>query len=139
MGRPWWYDSYWEKGEKPRRTRGPRGWVLVWVFIALLSLFLTANGTGFRPVLVPWIISFVSWFCRLLSLLVFSRTVLSWFSFSPYNRPVMLLRDATNPVLAPLRNVIPPIGAIDITPLVAIVVLNLIPVMVNGFVSLVVP
>jgi len=51
----------------------------------------------------------------------------------------MLLRDATDPVLAPLRRVIPPIGVIDITPLVAIVVLNLIPVMLDGFVSIVMP
>lgn len=38
----------------------------------------------------------------------------------------MLLHDITEPILAPLRRVIPPIGMIDISPVVAIILLNII-------------
>ena len=37
MGRPWWYDSYWDKQKKPkRRIRFPGG--PVWIWIILLAV-----------------------------------------------------------------------------------------------------
>ena len=38
----------------------------------------------------------------------------------------MALHEVTEPILAPLRNVIPRIGMIDISPLVAIILLQII-------------
>jgi YggT family protein len=39
---------------------------------------------------------------------------------------VTFLYEVTEPILAPLRNVIPRIGMIDITPLVAIILIQII-------------
>ncbi len=36
MGRPWWYDSYWQKGKKRRRGPGRN----LWYFLVLLALVL---------------------------------------------------------------------------------------------------
>ena len=59
-----------------------------------------------------------------LALLV--RAVLSW--VAPYSRhPVVVLLDSiTEPVLRPLRALIPPAGGIDFSPIVAIVLLGLL-------------
>jgi len=52
---------------------------------------------------------------------LFARAVLSWFPVRPGTglaQVSMLLRDLTEPVLAPLRRVIPPAGMFDLSFLV---------------------
>ena len=63
---------------------------------------------------------------QVLTALIFFRAILSWFPIDPRNPLVTLLYEVTEPILAPLRNVIPRIGMIDITPLVAIILVQII-------------
>lgn len=61
-------------------------------------------------------------------LILFARALLSWFPYSPSSplNPVRRLVFAvTEPVLAPFRRIIPPIGMIDLSFLVAIIVVQL--------------
>ena len=131
MGRPWWNDSYWEKGRKPQNSpRLPRRQVLVWICVAVLSLLLAMSSTGFQPFISVWFVGFVQYFCRILSYAVFARIVLSWFGISKYNIFIILLNDVTEPILAPLRRVVPMLGVFDITPVVAIGILYVIPIII---------
>jgi YggT family protein len=61
---------------------------------------------------------------QLLSLAIFLRAILSWFSLDPRNPLIQVLDQITEPILSPLRRVVPRIGMIDITPLVAIILLQ---------------
>jgi YggT family protein len=68
----------------------------------------------------------VSWVFSAYEFLILIRVLLSWISNDPYN-PILghplvrLLRQITDPVLAPLRRLIPPIGGtVDISPVVAL-------------------
>lgn len=63
---------------------------------------------------------------QLLALAIFFRAILSWVSPDPYNPIVRVLDQITEPILQPLRQIVPRIGMIDITPLVAIVLLSVI-------------
>lgn len=65
--------------------------------------------------------------CALLTvywLVVLARVLLSWFPIRP-GTPIasayVVLRDLTEPVLAPLRRVIPPVGMLDMSSLVLII------------------
>ena len=60
----------------------------------------------------------------MLSIAIFLRAILSWFALDPRNPLVQVLDQVTEPILAPLRRVIPRVGMIDITPLVAIILLQ---------------
>ncbi len=54
---------------------------------------------------------------------IFARAIMSWFPIDR-NGPVVRAIDAvTEPILQPLRRVIPLVGMVDITPMVAILVL----------------
>jgi YggT family protein len=55
---------------------------------------------------------------------IFLRAILSWFRLDPRNPLVEMLDMITDPILSPLRRIVPRIGMIDITPLVAIVLLQ---------------
>ena len=55
------------------------------------------------------------------------RVILSWFMPRRQNLIMLLLDDITGPLLAPLRRVIPRLGIFDLSPLIAIGILYLIP------------
>jgi YggT family protein len=57
---------------------------------------------------------------------IFIRVLLSWFPIDPRNPLVTVLYEVTEPILEPLRRVIPRLGTIDITPLVAIILVQVI-------------
>jgi YggT family protein len=63
---------------------------------------------------------------RVLDLALLLRVVFSWINANPYNSVVRLIHDITEPILAPLRRYIPPIGGFDFTPMVALVILDLV-------------
>ena len=131
MGRPWWHDSYWEKDRKPQRSpRLPRRKVLVWIGLVVLSLLLAMSRTGFQPLIIVWLVGFVQYFCRILSYTIFARVILSWFGISRYNIFIVILDDVTEPILAPLRRIVPMLGVFDITPLIAIGILYAIPIII---------
>ena len=69
-------------------------------------------------------------FIEVLSFLIFVRVILSWFIMSTRNRAVttiyQVLHQITEPILGPLHKIIPNVGMIDITPVVAIILLYII-------------
>jgi YggT family protein len=66
----------------------------------------------------------VDWVFRALDLALLLRVVLSWINANPYNSIVRLVYQITEPFLAPLRRFIPPIGGLDFTPMVALLILD---------------
>lgn len=69
---------------------------------------------------------FVDILFNVLSVAIFARVLLSWFPVNSTNVLVRILFDITEPILAPLRRVIPAIGMIDISPVVALLALQVI-------------
>jgi YggT family protein len=62
----------------------------------------------------------------LYSLVVLAAVIVSWIQLPPYHPVVKLLNNLTEPALAPIRKIIPPIGGLDITPMLLLVLLQLI-------------
>ena len=60
----------------------------------------------------------------LLILAIIARALLSWFQMDPRSPLIQALYSITEPILEPFRRVIPRIGMIDISPFVAIIVLQ---------------
>ena len=52
------------------------------------------------------------------------RVLISWVSPDPSNPIVQFLVAVTDPVLVPLRRIIPPLGMFDLSPLVAILAIQ---------------
>ena len=65
-------------------------------------------------------------------LLIIIRIVFSWGMVSYTNRVMKFLVDVTEPLLGPLRRMIPPLGWLDISPLVAILIIWLFQAAVAG-------
>ncbi len=67
----------------------------------------------------------------LLSMLILLRVILSWFRHDAGGL-VRLLYQATEPILAPIRRVIPALGMIDISPLVAMLIIEVARTLINS-------
>jgi YggT family protein len=70
-------------------------------------------------------IRFVNLLVYALTAAIFLRAIFSWF-VPPGSENVIMrfLRDITEPVLAPLRRVLPSMGMLDLSPFVAMILLQ---------------
>ena len=56
---------------------------------------------------------------NLYEIVLFLRIILSWFRISPYNNQfARVLYDLTEPVLEPIRAILPPVAMLDLSPMV---------------------
>lgn len=61
----------------------------------------------------------VSWLFEFVRIAILVRVISSWLPISPYSRWVRWSYTVSEPILRPLRQVIPSLGMIDITPIIA--------------------
>ena len=99
--------------------------------IALISLLEFLGGVFYQiaviatqPSQAPMLLA--SWAFALLKLALMVRVLSSWFPVSPHSRWIRWSYVTTDWFIAPLRRVIPTLGMIDITPLVAWFLIGLI-------------
>lgn len=64
--------------------------------------------------------------CQVLTFAIVIRAIMSWFQPRADNPLVVVLDRITEPILAPIRRLLPRTGMIDITPLIAIILLQLV-------------
>ncbi|MEO8140518.1 MAG: YggT family protein [Gemmatimonadota bacterium] len=91
-----------------------------WLIGTIVSLVYSASS-GPRGLLAFALNAFFS----LLMLALFVRVLSSWFGVSPYSKPMRVVHVLTDWLLDPLRKIIPPFGMIDLTPMVAYLMLSL--------------
>jgi YggT family protein len=74
-----------------------------------------------------FIFQFLSILLTILSWAILIRVLLSWIPNLDRGNPlVRLLAQITDPVLEPARRIIPPIGGMDISPIVVLLLLRLL-------------
>ncbi len=72
----------------------------------------------------------------LYGLILFIRILSSWVNPDPHSQIMQFLRAATDPILLPLRRIIPPLGGmIDISPMVALLLIHLLKRMLISMVT----
>ena len=80
-----------------------------------------------------FLVTFLDLLFTILGFAIIIRALLSWVQIDPYNPIVQILYQITEPILAPLRRYIPPIGGMmDITPIVALIILQILQAIVDN-------
>jgi len=72
------------------------------------------------------LVSIVHQAINLLILAILVSSILSWFRPDPRNPFVRLLQAIVDPLLHPLRTLLPAIGGLDFSPMLAVVILMLL-------------
>jgi YggT family protein len=61
-----------------------------------------------------------------LTIAVFARAIVSWFNMDPRSPLLQILDAVTEPILDPIRRIMPRLGMIDLSPLIAILLLQFV-------------
>lgn len=109
-------------------------WALVVVVVGGLALITILNFAGRLFADVSFGVSspgrfgvmLLSWTFSVLRIALIVRVVSTWFQVSPYSRWIRWSYVLTEWMLAPLRRIVPMFGPIDVTPIVAFLLLSLI-------------
>jgi YggT family protein len=73
------------------------------------------------------LVAAVQFLFRLLYALVLIRVVLSWIPGVSQSHPVVsLVYRVTSPILDPIRRIMPPAGGLDLSPVIALLLLGLL-------------
>ncbi|NTV63193.1 MAG: YggT family protein [Oscillochloris sp.] len=73
-----------------------------------------------------FLVTFIDLLFNVLLFAILGRVLISWIDPMGNMRATQILREITEPILAPLRSVLPPIGMMDLSPLVAMLLLQLL-------------
>jgi|SRR5687767_14158256 len=105
----------------------------LWQLIATLAMTLSGVITSAQAGELFQVLGFILYgLLGIYSLLIFMRIIFSWGMVSYQNRVMRFLVDATEPLLGPLRRMIPPLGRMDISPIVAFLILWLFQAAIAG-------
>ncbi len=107
--------------------------VLVFVIELIKIIVLSALTTGIPSILALMGLTLVEAIKTLLSILFYAillQAILSW--FKPSDTPAtQVLRQLSSTVLQPLQRIIPPVGGFDITPIPALLILQLLIILIS--------
>jgi YggT family protein len=105
------------------------------VTLAMLKLTIIAGIVRSVP---PLLLLFLASLGDLVSLAftifkfaIIIQVILSWVAPTTYNPATTLLYDLTTPILRPARNLLPPIGGLDLSPLVALIGLQVVSMLIE--------
>lgn len=75
---------------------------------------------------MEFLASFVNILAWILYIALIARVVISWLNLSSENQAVAILYQITEPILAPIRRVLPSFGSLDFSPVVALIAIGIV-------------
>lgn len=104
--------------------------VVLILVLQVLNLWLSltvagAAGAGFGGILVLALAELLAKAIYILMFAIFVQVIASWVAPGAYNPALSLVDSITDPLLKPLRGLLPPLGGLDLTPMVALIALQL--------------
>ncbi len=103
--------------------------------IAFLLILVTLNGgmPSINPLtLLVWAaLNVLDLVVKIYFWSVIAVVVISWIAPGSHHPAIQLVAQITEPVMRPVRNVIPSMGGLDLSPIVVFLILNVISVVIN--------
>ncbi|MCG8670428.1 MAG: YggT family protein [Pseudomonadales bacterium] len=96
-----------------------------------LCIWLMLKGYGLALIpsldfLILFMRSMANTIINFFTFCIFIMVILSWVSQGSYNPMADIMRQVTEPIMAPARKIIPPMGGLDLSPMVVILLLMVI-------------
>lgn len=105
--------------------------ILVQLVLMVLTLLLLGYGVDNPVQLLIWsIIGVTALFLKVFFFALIISVILSWVAQGSHNPTAMLINQLCEPLLAPIRRILPSMGGLDLSPIVAFLLLNLIDMLV---------
>lgn len=99
----------------------------------LLILFIVGASASFSTIAISTVAKLVLLSLNLFMFAVFIRIILSWISPGQYNPATAIITTLTEPMLRPVRRLLPAMGGFDISPIFVIIGLGALSRLLMGF------
>jgi len=103
--------------------------------LMILALFIVQTGSTNFNFLVVILVSVLSVFVTIFNIYfvaMVATIILSWVAPGSYHPAAVLIHQIVEPVMAPFRRLLPPMGGIDFSPIVAFLALNIVKILFTG-------
>ncbi len=105
--------------------------LLILQLISLVVIVLLRGGNiAFITLLAAAVIKIILLMINVFIFAIFVQVILSWINPGTYNPVNALLNSLTSPVLRPIQRVIPPVSGMDLSPLFALIGLQVLKMLV---------
>ena len=105
--------------------------ILLQLVLMALTLMLLGYGLENPLQLLVWsIIGVTALFLKVFFFALIISVILSWVAQGSHNPTAMLINQICEPLLSPIRRILPSMGGLDLSPIVAFLLLNLIDMLV---------
>ncbi len=105
--------------------------LIVQFVLMALTLMLMGVGIGDPLLILVWsIIGVTALLLKVFFFALIISVILSWVAQGTHNPAALLVNQICEPLLMPIRRVLPNLGGLDLSPIVAFLILNLIDMLV---------
>ena len=108
-------------------------YVTIVVLLLIKDIYSLAN---FQSIAIETVVNLLILTLNLFVFAIIIRVILSWLSPGGYNPAIAIIHTLTDRILLPVRSIIPPLGGLDLSPLVAIILLTALRIVMYGFKTL---
>lgn len=99
----------------------------------LIILLIVGRSAAFAAIATTALVKLLMLSVNLFMFAIFVRIILSWISPGQHNPAIAIISTLTEPILRPVRRIIPPMGGFDISPIFVIIALGALTRLVMGF------
>ncbi len=101
--------------------------------ITFILLLLAHQYFSFNPItLLAWsAVKVLALIVQIYYWAIIGSIILSWVAPGSGHPAVMLIYQITEPIMAPFRKLLPPMGGLDLSPILVFIVLNVVQIMIN--------
>ncbi len=105
--------------------------------IVFILLLLAAGVTAINPLqIIAWsVITLLALITEIYFWAIIAVIILSWVAQGSYHPAILLLHQITEPVMAPFRRILPPMGGLDLSPIFVFLVLNVVNITLDHMAS----
>ena len=106
--------------------------------VLLIIILLKVNG-AYQPslsILVIWgLIGVAAIFVKIYFFALLAMIVLSWLAPSSYHPAIQLISQIVEPIMAPVRRALPPVGGLDFSPILIFILINIVEILLRHLAS----
>lgn len=108
--------------------------ILIKLVMVLCIFMIQTGGLNFSLplVLMVSVLSCVVTVLNIYYLAMIAMIIVSWVAQGSYNPAIVLVNQIAEPVMAPFRRLLPPMGGIDFSPIIAFLALNVVKIVLSG-------
>lgn len=101
----------------------------------IIALFVVQTGSANFNILLVLLVAVLSVFVTIFNIYfvaMIATIILSWVAPGSYHPAAVLIHQVVEPVMAPFRRLLPPMGGIDFSPMIAFLALNVVKIVFSA-------